>query len=124
MGTFFRKFAEDVLSKDCFVPRTVLSQGRFITKFLGRKIHRTFRQGTLYCTYQIFIFWITEAHRKVIYFLHSAANECSLKEKNLVIFVASGPDLSTGGRIRIYSSAMNIIFHVTVSLCKKYFKSK
>jgi hypothetical protein len=46
MGTFGRKFAEDVLSKDCFVPRTVLSQGRFITKFLGRKIHRTFRSGT------------------------------------------------------------------------------
>jgi hypothetical protein len=46
MGMFCRKFAEDVLSKDFFVPRTVLSQGRFITKFLGRKIHRTFRQGT------------------------------------------------------------------------------
>jgi hypothetical protein len=39
-------FAEDVLSKNCFVPRTVLSQGRFITKLLGRKIHRTFHPGT------------------------------------------------------------------------------
>jgi hypothetical protein len=46
MGTFCRKFAEDVLSKDCFVPRTVLSQECLITKFLGRKIHRTFRSGT------------------------------------------------------------------------------
>jgi hypothetical protein len=35
MGTFCHNFAEDVLS-----------QGRFITKFLGRKIHRTFRPGT------------------------------------------------------------------------------
>jgi hypothetical protein len=48
MGTFYHKFAEDVLSKDCFVPRTGLSQGRFITKFLGQKIHRTFRSGTFY----------------------------------------------------------------------------
>jgi hypothetical protein len=47
MGTYCRKFAEDVLSKDCFIPRTVLSQGHFITKFLGQKIHRTFRPGMI-----------------------------------------------------------------------------
>jgi hypothetical protein len=46
MGMFCRKFVEDVLSKDCFVPRTVLSKGRFITKFLGWKFYRTFRSGT------------------------------------------------------------------------------
>jgi hypothetical protein len=46
MGMFCRKFVEDVLSKYCFVPRTVLSQGRFITKILGRKIHRMFHSGT------------------------------------------------------------------------------
>jgi hypothetical protein len=46
MGTVCRKVAEDVVTKDCFVPRTVLSQGRFSTKFLGQKIHRTFGQST------------------------------------------------------------------------------
>jgi hypothetical protein len=40
MGTFCRKFAEDVLSQGTFCPRDILF------KFLGRKIHRTFRQGT------------------------------------------------------------------------------
>jgi hypothetical protein len=35
-----------VLYKDCFVPRTTLSRGCFITKFLGWKIHRMFRPGT------------------------------------------------------------------------------
>jgi hypothetical protein len=31
----FRKFATDGVSKDRFVPRTILSQELFITKFLG-----------------------------------------------------------------------------------------
>jgi hypothetical protein len=45
MGTFCRKFATDFVSKDLYVPRTVLSQGRFITKFLERKSLECYVRG-------------------------------------------------------------------------------
>jgi hypothetical protein len=55
---FFRKFAEDVLSKDCFVPMAVLSQRCLITKFLERKIHRTFPFGDVSSGYRVSGFYL------------------------------------------------------------------
>jgi hypothetical protein len=46
MGTFCHNLVRDVVSQDRSVPRTVLTKECSVTKFLGRKILRTFRSGT------------------------------------------------------------------------------